>query len=236
MDADRCRAELPSLSIVIPSHNRPDLLRRCLASVDRFAPPGTQIIVVDDASANARVSRVAVEFGGIQVIRLPMQSGFCVAANRGIAAAHGDVIELLNDDTVVEEGWAAAGLEPFRDARVAAVAPLVLQLNGSPVPQIDSAGDCYHLGGFAGKRGRGKSVAAFAPSRTGCSAPALRARFIGEPHYWPSMPSRNPSAATLRMSIFRFDCDGWGLKSFWRRNLGSGTGSTVRMGSQIAAC
>src|SRR5204863_3688732 len=35
------------LSIVIPSHSRPDLLRLCLASVWRFAPQGTEVIVVD---------------------------------------------------------------------------------------------------------------------------------------------------------------------------------------------
>lgn len=37
-----------SLSIVVPSHSRPDLLELCLASVNRFAPAGTEVVVVDD--------------------------------------------------------------------------------------------------------------------------------------------------------------------------------------------
>jgi GT2 family glycosyltransferase len=150
---------LPSLSVVIPSHSRADLLSECLKSVTRFAPPGTQIIVVDDASPDEVVSSTASSFDGVQVIRLPRQSGFCVAVNAGIAAAVHPVVELLNDDTEVCEGWADAALERFRDAAVAAVAPLVLCWPGGRDGQpalIDSAGDRYYLGGVAAKRGRGE--------------------------------------------------------------------------------
>jgi GT2 family glycosyltransferase len=173
MNADRCRDDVPALSIVIPSYNRPDLLRRCLASVSRFAPVGAELIVVDDASPAGCVRGAALEFAGVHAIRLPRRSGFCAAANRGIAEARAPIVELLNDDTEVEEGWAHAALECFRDPKVAAVAPLVMQLDGSPRPRIDSAGDSYHLGGFAQKRRRGDpaaSVAAECRSVFGASA------------------------------------------------------------------
>jgi GT2 family glycosyltransferase len=91
------------------------------------------------------------------VLRLPRPRGFCVAANHGIAAVSAPVVELLNDDTEVTPGWADAALSRFRDTRIAAVAPLVLQ--GPPTdgtPRIDSAGDGYDLGGFAYPRGRGR--------------------------------------------------------------------------------
>jgi GT2 family glycosyltransferase len=165
MNAACCRAEAPALSIVIPSHHRADLLRRCLASVLRCAPAGTEVIVVDDRSPSGLASMAAAEFPGVRAVRLERRSGFCAAANRGIAEAHAPIVELLNDDTEVEAGWAEAGLACLEDVRVAAVAPLVLQLDGSPAPRIDSAGDCYHLGGFAAKRHRGKS-----PSAAGLSA------------------------------------------------------------------
>jgi GT2 family glycosyltransferase len=70
------------------------------------------------------------------------------------------VVELLNDDAEVTEGWAGAALRWFADERVAAVAPLVLQndpdrrARGLP-PLIDTAGDEYDPGGFARKRGHG---------------------------------------------------------------------------------
>src|SRR5262245_51949398 len=74
-----------SLSVVIPSHNRADLLRLCLASVERFAPPGTEVIVVDDGSPGGIVSQAAAEFVGVKVIRRAKSGGFCAAANAGIA-------------------------------------------------------------------------------------------------------------------------------------------------------
>jgi GT2 family glycosyltransferase len=75
--------------------------------------------------------------------------------------ASAPVVELLNDDTEVTEGWADAALAWFADPRVAAVAPLVLQndparrARGLP-PLIDTAGDEYDYGGFAVKRGLGR--------------------------------------------------------------------------------
>jgi GT2 family glycosyltransferase len=153
-----------SSSVVIPSHSRPDLLRLCLASLARFAPPGTEVIVVDDGSRGGCVSRAAEEFVGVKVVRRARAGGFCAAANAGIAAATAPVVELLNDDAEVTEGWAEAALAWFADPPVAAVAPLVLQndparlARGLP-PLIDSAGDEYDPGGFARKRGHGSELA-----------------------------------------------------------------------------
>ncbi|MBL8799612.1 MAG: glycosyltransferase family 2 protein [Planctomycetia bacterium] len=149
------------MSIVIPSHCRVDLLRRCLDSVEKHAPGGTQVIVVDDGSRAGSVSRAASVFD-VQVVRMPRQRGFCVAANTGLQVATAPVVELLNDDTEVTDGWATAALEHFRDKRIAAVAPLVLNppRPGETMPRIDSAGDRYFIGGVAGKRGHGEALCA----------------------------------------------------------------------------
>ena len=148
-----------SLSIVIPSHNRPDLLRVCLASILRHATDGAEIVVVDDASEASRVSRAAAEFPRVRSLRLPRRRGFCAAANAGIRAARHPVVELLNDDAEVTAGWATRALQHFEDNKVAAVAPLVLCWPGNEAtPRIDSAGDRYYLGGVAGKRGHGEKL------------------------------------------------------------------------------
>src|SRR5690348_4667365 len=108
------------LSIVIPTHRRTDLLRACLAAVSRHAPAGTEVIVVDDASPGAAAGAAAETFAGVRVLRLPRRAGFARAANAGIRASRGDVVELLNDDTEVQPGWADAALAPFADEAVAA--------------------------------------------------------------------------------------------------------------------
>jgi GT2 family glycosyltransferase len=104
---------------------------------------------VDDCSQNGEISSIAQSFAGVKVLRQMQQGGFCRAANAGIEASTGEIVELLNDDAEVTAGWAERALAIFRDPKIAAVAPLVIQ-TGTQL--IDSAGDSYHPGGFARKR------------------------------------------------------------------------------------
>jgi GT2 family glycosyltransferase len=154
----------PSLSIVIPTHNRPDLLRACLQSVVLHMPPRTDVLVVDDASPGNCALEVVRAFTHVRCMRLPRQRGFAAAANAGARAVTAPFVELLNDDTEVTAGWAEAALDGFRHERVAAVAPLVLIHQGVDKtgsknhPRLDSAGDRYFRGGVAGKRGHGRTL------------------------------------------------------------------------------
>lgn len=148
----------PVLSIVIPTHRRTDLLERCLQSVCRHAPADTEIVVVDDASPRHAATGVAQRFAGVRCVRRERASGFAAAANAGIRASRGAVVELLNDDTEVSAGWAEAALAHFQDRNIGAVAPLVLAWPDGK--RIDSAGDRYYLGGIAAKRARGDAPGA----------------------------------------------------------------------------
>ena len=106
------------------------LLEPCLASIARHRPHNPalsiEVIVVDDASTDGTAQWLARVHPDVRVVRLERNQGFCAAANAGIAAANGDFIQLLNNDTEVAAGWIEAGLEPFADPTVGAVAPLVL--------------------------------------------------------------------------------------------------------------
>jgi GT2 family glycosyltransferase len=121
-----------------------------LQSLEQFAPPTTDVIVVDDGSTDEMISRTAREYSRVRVVRHSRSRGFAAAANAGVAAARADVVELLNDDAEVTAGWADA-IASFHDPSVVAVAPLVL-MHGTNPPRIDSAGDNYDIGGFAFKR------------------------------------------------------------------------------------
>jgi GT2 family glycosyltransferase len=160
------------LSIVIPTYNRPDLLRACLTSVSRFAPAQSEIVVVDDASP-ADAGGVVAAFPGVRHLRLAKRGGFCAAANAGIAATSAPIVELLNDDTEVSAGWAEAAIVNFQDPSVAAVAPLVLRADG----RIDSAGDRYDPGGFAQKIGHGESIHRCALRRSKVDAASASSAF-----------------------------------------------------------
>jgi GT2 family glycosyltransferase len=165
------------LSIIIPSYNRPDLLRACLSSIQRHAPQQTQIIVVDDASLNGSVGHVAQAFAGVDLIVLARNSGFCAAINAGLCRARAAVVQLLNDDTEVLPGWTKEPVHCLlNDQTIASVAPLVLSWPDGLM--IDSAGDEYDPGGLASSRGKGQPIrAAFLEPREVFSAPGCGAFF-----------------------------------------------------------
>jgi Glycosyl transferase family 2 len=85
------------LSVVIPVYNRPDMLRRSLASVwsQRPALPA-EVIVVDDGSQD-ETAAVAEELRAT-VIRHPQNRGLSAARNTGLDAASYPWIALLDSD------------------------------------------------------------------------------------------------------------------------------------------
>jgi GT2 family glycosyltransferase len=156
--------ERPLCSVVIPTYNGRALLGPCLASVARHRPvdPGLpiEVIVADDASTDGTAQWLARVYPEVHVVRLERNGGFCLATNAGIAAARGRFIQVLNNDTEVAAGWIEAGLAPFADPTVGAVAPLVV-VRSDP-GRVDSAGDSYALPGWPTKRGHGQPAALFA--------------------------------------------------------------------------
>ena len=105
--------DAPLVSIVIPVYNKVDYTVACLRSLAQHAGTATfEVIVVDDASSDATAERLA-RIGGIQVIRNTQNLGFVGSCNAGAAAARGDFVLFLNNDTVVTAGWLEALLRCF---------------------------------------------------------------------------------------------------------------------------
>jgi len=224
------------LSVVIPSHNGADLLRLCLASVQRHIPAGAEVVVVDDGSPDATVTATARAFPGVRVLRLEKQSGFCAAANAGMQSATHPIVELLNDDAEVEVGWAEAALKWFAEPTVAAVSPLVLRRSDADgPPRIDSAGDRYYLGGVAGKRGHGRFLTAeYLNARPVFGASASSAFYRREAVLSVGGFPESFSAYS-RMWTFPFACTGPATASFTSRPRASGIASLLLTASPVAS-
>ncbi len=145
-------------SVVVLTYNGRALLETCLDSIVRCRPgePEIEVVVVDDASTDGTTAWLTRAHPGVRLVRLGRNRGFCGAANAGIAAARGEFIQLLNNDTEVTPGWLSAGLAAFADPTVGSVTPLVL-LRSDPT-RVDSAGDTYVLIGWPSKRGHGEAT------------------------------------------------------------------------------
>ncbi|MGI9252425.1 MAG: glycosyltransferase family 2 protein, partial [Thermomicrobiales bacterium] len=98
------------ISIVIPVHNKADYTQACLERITSTGNIGArhEIIVVDDGSSDSTTSMLKSWGGRIRSLRLSPNVGFSRACNAGAAAANGEFLIFLNNDTLPESGWADA--------------------------------------------------------------------------------------------------------------------------------
>jgi len=89
----------PLVSVIVPTHNRPELLAKALRSIQDQTFGDFEIIVVNDAGID--VSRLVEHFnsrGTIRYINKKTNEGLAAARNSGIRAARGKYIAYLDDD------------------------------------------------------------------------------------------------------------------------------------------
>lgn len=106
-------------SVIVPTFNRPDALRQCLAGLARSAYPQEEfeVIVVDDGGS-AALGPVVGEFEDRMQVRLTRQSnaGPAAARNYGASLASGRFLAFTDDDCEPAENWLDA-LQRVLDAK-----------------------------------------------------------------------------------------------------------------------
>jgi len=90
---------MPKISVIIPTHNRPELLRAAINSVLNQTYQDFEIIVVDDG-LERRADKVVESFNDerIKYIQHSEEKGGSAARNTGIRASQGEFIAFLDDD------------------------------------------------------------------------------------------------------------------------------------------
>jgi GT2 family glycosyltransferase len=96
-------------TVIIPVHNAPEELARCLGSMRSTEGDGASVIVIDDASTDPSVARVLEQFRRVTGPNWDFRTnrenlGFVTTANLGMRMSEGHVV-LLNSDTEVTPGW-----------------------------------------------------------------------------------------------------------------------------------
>ncbi len=89
-------------------------LRRALRSEDGEH----EVLIVDNGSEDDSVAWVKEHFPEFRLLALERNLGFAQGNNRGVQAANSDIVVLLNNDMIVEEGFLSPLLEAFSDPDV----------------------------------------------------------------------------------------------------------------------
>jgi len=157
------RAAVTRLSAVVVTFNSREAVRQSLPPLLRELAPGDEVIVVDNASTDGTVASIRELTPIVAIVENPRNDGFAAACNKGVEAATGDLVVLLNPDAIVQPGFGDAIRAPFSgDPGWAAWMGLVTSDEGRT---INTSGGVMHFTGiaWAGEAGAPISRAPAAP-------------------------------------------------------------------------
>lgn len=145
-------AERGLLSIVIPHWNGKHFLPDCMAALAKQTYSPVEIIIVDNASTDGSQAYIRENHPKVNLIELPANRGFTGACNAGMAAARGEFVCLLNNDTAVDPGWAAAVVDAFARHPEAGIVASKMRLFDRR-DHLHTTGDFFTVDGKPGNRG-----------------------------------------------------------------------------------
>jgi glycosyltransferase involved in cell wall biosynthesis len=102
------------LSVIVPAHNCPQQLARCLRALEQSQEKSFQLIVVDDASTDQTAAEA--EALGALVIRLKSQSGPAAARNAGAVKSLGEFLLFIDADVLVRPDTISTVLKEFEQS------------------------------------------------------------------------------------------------------------------------
>ena len=139
--------------VIVPTRDRADLLRPCIASLfERTAYRDFELLVVDNGSRDAATLELLAEWERrepqrFRVLRDPAPFNYSRLNNEAARATDADYLLLLNNDTeVIAPDWMEAMLGQARRPSVGAVGALLLYPDGT----VQHAGVVLGILGLAG--------------------------------------------------------------------------------------
>lgn len=122
------------LSIIIVNYNSGKLLLDCLNSAeqDLFDLDKVEWIVVDNSSNQADKKLIADSFPLLQWVDMGYNAGFARANNKGIELSKGQLVLLLNPDTLLKPGVVLATAHELTQSNLVAAGVQLIHLDGQP--------------------------------------------------------------------------------------------------------
>lgn len=131
-DSQKINKTKIKLSVVVLSWNTKELLEQCLKSI----PFSFQIIVVDNGSTDETINFLdSLKWPNLKIIKNTVNLGFAKGNNLGIKEAEGDLVMLLNSDTIVQKGAMEKLVQFYANQQNKSIAFSPLLLNTDKTPQ-----------------------------------------------------------------------------------------------------
>lgn len=142
--------EAPFVSVLIPSRERPERLRRCLDSIlaSAYPPERFEVLVVDNAPSTGATRELVDSYASGGRVRYALENapGSASARNRGLQHVRGEIVAMTDDDVIVDEQWLT------EIARAFAATPEATCVSGLLLPlQLDTPAQVWfeEYGGFS---------------------------------------------------------------------------------------
>lgn len=124
------------LSVCIVTRNRPDIIKRFLASLHETADPvAFEAIVVDNHSTDGTADMIAAQFPNVLLYENSRQEPVVMAGNRAMRIAGGRYISLWDDDIIIQ-AESLHRIIRFMDAHpdIGIAGPRIINANGAVQP------------------------------------------------------------------------------------------------------
>jgi len=136
-------------SIVIVAYNELKYTKFCIESVLKYTQFPYKLVLVDNGSTDGTEDYFRSMDGAV-VIRNETNAGFPCGANAGLRAADGAYMVLLNNDTIVTDGWLTKLVQAAEsDETVGLVGPLTNHSKGAQLLERREFGDRREIEEYA---------------------------------------------------------------------------------------
>ncbi|HWD03348.1 MAG TPA: glycosyltransferase, partial [Amycolatopsis sp.] len=206
----------PAVSVVVPTAERADQVRRCVKSLLAVEYPDLEVVLVDNrpgTSESTGLVELAALDPRIRYVAEPVP-GVSRARNTGLAAARGELVAFVDDDIEVDRWWLANLVAELADDQVDCATSLVLPASlDTPAQRAFEARKGFGHGAqrlrFGPERAAADPRYAFAPGRFGPGGCALWRRStvdrLGgfDPLLGPGTPTRAGEDLALFLRLAR---------------------------------
>lgn len=170
--------DTPLVSVVTVNYNGERHLEGLLDALLAQSWPRFEVLLVDNASTDGSVTLVEQRYPAVRVLRSQENLGFTGGNNLGIAESRGEMVALINNDTVPDPDWLLHLVETaLGEPKVGGVGSKILFARPFVPVTVSVAG--YRV------EGDGRRLGVFVSERSGFAGCAYRKRIFGPGFHGP---------------------------------------------------